>query len=606
MNQARQSFHFPPNQAPKVDGLAARVLELESQIDSNIPTTLWISDLHGEGDRFKSILKGRFGMLYQSLKEALPQLDELKIQYLAKLVRKRVYFYSSAADMDLGEVISCLSTTIKHKLDNVHYDFKRITLPEFRPYIQRLISDLSLPESLLNNPVIANRLITHLCHTIKQVLLDQIIVLGDIWDRGSQPDKIIRILSSNQFEPIVQLVYGNHDILWMGAAAGAESLVIEAMRITCRYDHFEMMERMDFDFSKLEAFACKTYPPELATGKFKAKTDKGRSMEKALAVIQFKLEDALIKRRPEYALESRLSVQLLAEILKKGETASINDTHFPTLDLDDPAKLTTEEAEIIQDLKKQFANNRKLKRLMRFFFEKGKTYHIHNNLLNIHALVPTTVEGEFESFLGHKGKALLDFIQESVFRAGQAYLKGEEPLAEDRDLFFYLWCGPKSPFFGKHAMKTLERYFMTDKESHKEISLHWKENLQKGDFKSKLLLEFNAMRVIYGHTPVDVTKGKRMASDDGIAINVDGGFAAAYYNRGHALVQTPHQLYGIILPTPDEMKEAELTHNSIPLAVELIDEFERPIRIKDTFRGQQLQKELQELNHELERLVERQ
>ncbi len=381
----------------------------------------------------------------------------------------------------------------------------------------------------------------------------------------------------------------------MGAASGNPSLIAEAMRITCRYDHFEFMERLTFDASCLADFAEATYPPERITGKIKAQTEKGRSMEKALAVIQFKLEEQTIKRFPEYEMESRLWLDRLAMMLKNGETDGLNDTHFPTLDLDNPSKLTNDEQRIIEDLVEQFRNNKKLKRLLSYLFTVGKTYSVHNNILNIHALVPSTSDGHFEEFLGLSGKALLDHIQTVIERVGARYIENKKQDPQDQALFFYLWCGPRSPFFGKHAMKTFERYFLTDKERHAERTLYWKQNLHSKQFKQKLLIEFGVRRVVYGHTPVNYLKGKHMASDDGVAINVDGGFAAAYYNRGHSLVQTPHQLYGIILPTPDEIQQAAERLESAPLDIELIDEFMQPMKIKDTPEGKGIMEERDQL-----------
>jgi fructose-1,6-bisphosphatase-3 len=379
--------------------------------------------------------------------------------------------------------------------------------------------------------------------------------------------------------------------------------VAEAMRITCRYDHFPMMERLGFDSSKLAAFAQRLYPVEKITGKFKAKTGRGRSMEKALAVIQFKLEEQTIKKFPEYEMESRLWLERLAAMLKEQDAAGLNDTHFPTIDLDDPARLTGEEQEIIDDLTYQFTHNAQIKRLLKYFFQKGKTYHIHNNFLNIHALVPSTKDGEFEEFLGCKGRNLLDFIQKTIERVGRRYLKGEPQAEEDQALFFYLWCGPKSPFFGKHAMKTFERYFLLDKQTHVERTLYWKKNLHTDQFKQKLKDEFGIQRVVYGHTPVDYTKGNQMASSDGVAINVDGGFAAAYYNRGHALVHTPYQVFGIILPTPEEMQEAAKKLESAPLDIELIDEFRQPMKVKDTVKGELLKRQSSALLKQIRELT---
>jgi fructose-1,6-bisphosphatase-3 len=579
-------------QVSEIDTLSHKLLELEHEINSNIPTTLWISDLHGEGDRFISILRGRFGMLYQTCKEALPAtFSSEKIQYLTKIIRKKQYFFDDMARMDMQDVILCLVQILKYKLTNVGTRPYEIFRPEFRNTINRLLSGLPVPNSIFEEPIISNRLISHISHTIRQVLLDRIQVLGDVFDRGPQPDKIIRILSSNAYRQMVDYVFGNHDILWMGAASGNGSLIAEALRITCRYDHFPFLQRLRIDTSLLEDFAQRTYPVELATGNFKAKTDKGRAMEKALSIIQFKLEEQTIHNFPQYEMESRLWLDKLAGLLESGKTEGLNDTHFPTIDLKNPGKLSDEEQLIIDDLVKQFTTNKRLKRLLHFFFTVGKTFHIQNNFLNIHALVPSTAEGEFEEFLGRKGKILLTFIQETIERVGKNYIEEREQMPEDQALFFYLWCGAKSPFFGKHAMKTFERYFLFDKNSHTERNLYWKDNMQTAAFKKRMQLEFGVQRVIFGHTPVNYKKGNPMSSEDGVAINVDGGFAAAYYNRGHSLVHTPHQLYGIILPTPDEIREAERKLESAPLDIELIDEFRHPMKIKDTIAGKKLQQE---------------
>ncbi|OEU50460.1 MAG: fructose 1,6-bisphosphatase [Desulfobulbaceae bacterium S5133MH15] len=600
-----KNHHAVKTQVHEIDKLAQKLLELEQQLNSNIPTTLWISDLHGEGDRFKSILRGRFGMLYQTCREALPAtFSSEKIQYLTKIIRKKHYIHNELIRMDMQDVILCLVEVLKYKMTNISNSANEIFLPEFRDTINRLLSGLPVPDPIFEEPIISNRLISHLSHTIRQVLLDRIQVLGDVFDRGPQPDKIIRILSSNAYKHMVDYVFGNHDILWMGAASGNPSLIAEALRITSRYDHFDFLTRLRFDFSLLADFAEHTYPVELATGNFKAKTDKGRSMEKALAIIQFKLEEQTIREYPQYDMKSRLWLNRLAKMLETGNVKGLNDTHFPTIDLNNPGKLSKEEQQIINDLIKQFTTNVRLKRLLHFFFTVGKTYHIQNNFLNIHALVPSTSEGQFEEFLGRKGKNLLTFIQETIERVGENYLANKKQARPDQALFFYLWCGPKSPFFGKHAMKTFERYFLTDKETHTERSLFWKDNMQTTAFKKLMLDEFGVQRVIFGHTPVNYKEGIAMASEDGIAINVDGGFAAAYYNRGHSLVHTPHQLYGLILPTPDEIKEAEKKLESAPLDIELIDEFRQPMKIRDTIVGKKLEQKRDEIMDRLRECAE--
>lgn len=595
---------FDHIRAGEIDDLAQRLLQLEAELNANIPTTLWISDLHGEGDRFKSILRGRFGVLYQTCREALPNtFASDKVQYLVRIIRKKQYIHDPDIKMDMQDVILCLAQVLKYKLTNVRNRMEDISMPEFQDTINRLLSDLPVPDPIFEEEIISARLISHLAFAIRNVLLDRIQVLGDVFDRGPQPDKIIRILSSTPYRRIVDYIFGNHDILWMGAAAGNKSLIAEAMRITCRYDHFAFMERLGFDISRLIEFAETTYPADQVKGNFKAETERGRAMEKALAIIQFKLEELTIIDFPEYEMEDRLWLDRLAQMLGNNDTDSLTDTFFPTINQTNPKELTSEELAVIDDLTHQFNTNRKLKRLLSYLFTVGKTYSMHNNMLNIHALVPSTDDGDFEEFLGRKGRALLDYIQTTIERVGRNYIDGKQQNARDQALFFYLWCGPRSPFFGKHAMKTFERYFIIDKKSHVERSLYWKQNLTSTTFKKRLLAEFGVKRVVYGHTPVNYLKGKHMASDDGVAINVDGGFAAAYYNRGHSLVHTPHQLYGIILPTPDEMKEAEQKLESAPLDIEIIDEFVNPMKLKDTIEGKNIREERDRLMQQIRKLA---
>ncbi len=594
-----------PGLVERIDQLSNRLLDLDLELNSNIPTTLWISDLHGEGDRFMSILRGRFGILYQTCREALPNtFSTEKIQYLTRIIRKQRYLREEDIKMDMQDVILCLVDILRYKTTNIRPDLERRFKPEFQGVINRLLAGLPVPDPVFEEPIVSQRLITHLAFAIRRILLDRIQVLGDVFDRGDQPDKILRILSSPSYRKGVDYVFGNHDILWMGAAAGCASLAVEAMRITCRYDHFSFLERLRFDTDRLAKFAAATYPADKITGRFKAKTELGRSLEKALAIIQFKLEEKTIRDFPQYEMESRLWLDRLAAMLKNNEPG-LNDTHFPTIDYDNPGQLSSEEAEIVEDLVRQFTTNRHLKRLLLYLFEEGETYHIQNNFLNIHALVPSTADGEFEEFLGRSGRGLLNFIQETIERVGRNYRDGLPQAPEDQALFFYLWCGPKSPFFGKHAMKTFERYFTTDKKLHEERTLYWHRNMKTAGFKKKMLDEFGVKRVIYGHTPVNYARGAHMASSDGVSINIDGGFASAYYNRGHSLVHTPYQLYGIILPTPQEIIDAERKLESAPLDIELIDEFPQPLKIKDTIAGKKLLAEREKIIAELHQLTEK-
>ncbi|MBN2038531.1 MAG: fructose-bisphosphatase class III [Spirochaetes bacterium] len=582
--------------------LIKELTEIETELESNIETTLWISDPHGAGERFVSILKGRFGLVWRACYEALPKtVSNDKIEHLGRIIRKEKYFTTDEITLERQDVISDLVKIIQYKINDIKY-FERVRFSinkDLKQILENLILNFPVPNIVFEDTLIADRVITSLSKIVKQVILGQIIVLGDVFDRGDEPDKILRILNKWDIKPIIKYVWGNHDILWMGAAAGNRSLIAEALRISVRYDNLDFLKRLGIDITNLKKFAEKLYPGEI-TGNFKAKIDISKKMEKTLAIIQFKLEEKTIKANPEFQMQPRLNLDNLTDLLKAKKLDGLTDTDFPTLDLDNPTKLTDEEKQVIDDLVIQFTKSSRIKSLMKFLFDHGKLYHINNYILNIHALIPCTEDGKFDSFLGKKGKELFDYIQDKVKNIGANYLEDKEQDSGELDLMFYLWCGPKSPFFGKHAMKTFERYFYKDKNTHKERLLFWKENIQKPSFMDLIMKEFGAQRIVYGHTPVDILKGEKIASPDGRAINIDGGFSEAYLSRGHSLIHTPYSLHAVILPTPDEILEARKKKEPAKLMIEPIDSFENPMKIKDTYRGKFLQKKRDELYSLLE------
>ncbi len=587
----------PSKSIASLNDIIRELTEIDFKLESNIETTMWISDPHGAGDRFVSILKGRFGLVWRVCYEALPKtFSTEKIEYLGRIIRKEKYFAGDIYAMERQDVIAALVKVVQYRVQNsLDFDTLRGNINrDLKTVLENMILNYQVPNIVYENDIIADRIIIALCKIIKHVILGNIIVLGDIFDRGDEPDKIVRILNHKDIRPYVRFVWGNHDILWMGAAAGNRSMIAEALRISFRYDNVDFITRLGIDCSRLIDFAQKLYPGEVK-GNFKAKKDISRKLEKTLAIIQFKLEEKTIRAHPEFGMESRLWLSRLAEMIRSGDIDGLTDTHFPTLNPEKPTELSQEEHLIIEDLALQFTGSPRLKALMRFFFEHGKMYHINNYILNIHALIPSTAEGVFEEFLGFRGKDLFEHIQNMVKRIGKNYFEGRPQNPDELAVMFYLWCGPRSPFFGKDAMKTFERYFFKDKATHKEKLLYWGENIKKKDFMDKITGEFRVRRIVYGHTPVDINKGEKIASPDGRAINIDGGFSEAYLNRGHALIHTPQSLYAIILPTPEEIRDARMKKESVRLLIETIDNFENPLKVKDTYTGKQLMKRRDEL-----------
>ena len=564
--------------------------EIETELERDIYTTMWISDPHGAGNRFVSILKGRFGLIFRTAQEALPKTFSVeKLEHLDLIIRKEKYVEPRGISLARQDAISSLVSIIRYKVqDTKDFDLIRSNINrDLKPIIENMILNFPIPNIVYENRIISDKVITALAKIVKQVILGQLVVLGDVFDRGDEPDKILRILSQKDIKPYVTFVWGNHDILWMGAAAGNRSLIAEALRISTRYDNLEFLERLGIDLSRLKEFSSRLYPGEIRAN-MKAKLDISKKLEKTLAIIQFKLEEETIKKYPQLEMESRLNLEKLAQILKTGDTDLLTDTDFPTLDLNDPVRLTDEEEDIINDLAEQFTRSPQIRRLMEYLFVEGKLYHVNNYIFNIHATIPSTPDGQFETLHGKKGKDLLDHIESSVKDVGRNYLEGNSQEPFQLALMFYLWCGPKSPFFGKDAMKTFERYFYRDKQTHREKTLYWEDNIKKKEFMDLIQQEFEAERVVYGHVPVNILEGGRIATPDGRAINIDGGFSEAYLSRGHSLIQTPYSLFAIILPTEAEIEEARKKKEPAKLMFEHIDTFETPKKIRDTFKGREL------------------
>jgi len=591
-------------QENQIDKIISELSRLEIKLEKDIDTTMWISDPHGAGKRFVSILKGRFGLVWRSAFEALPKTTPKEnIRHIERIIRKEHYLESENIRLDRQDIISSLVKIIRSKVNNIRdYNALQKKYPkDLESIIDNLLLDFHVPNLIYENNIIADKIISILTKIVKQVILGRLIVLGDVFDRGDEPDKIIRILASSKIQKYVRFVWGNHDILWMGAVAGNKPLIAEALRISIRYDNTKFLKRMNIDISKLENLAEKLYPAGVSCN-VKAKEEKSKKMEKTLAIIQLKLEEKIIKRHPEYEMDERLQLCKLAKLIKTNKTNSLTDTNFPTLNLKKPSKLSDEEKEVIDDLAKQFISSKPLHRLIKFLFEIGNLYYIYDYILNIHALVPSTKEGKLDTWLDKKGMDLFNFLNRKIKGVGQNYINHKKQNKNDLDLMFYLWCGPKSPFFGKNAMKTFERYFYKDKDSHKEEMLHWGKNIENEKFMNLLLKDFGVERIVYGHTPVNILKGQKIASPDGRAINIDGGFSDSYLSRGHSLINTPYSLFAIILPSQEEVISASKNKESVKLLFEEIVTYEKPKKFKDSYTGKIILKKRNELQKELEEL----
>jgi fructose-1,6-bisphosphatase-3 len=448
--------------------------------------------------------------------------------------------------------------------------------------------------------------------------------VGDIYDRG--PGAHI-IMDSLEKYHAVDIQWGNHDVLWMGAAAGCESCIANVIRISMRYANLETIEDgYGINLLPLATFAmdaykddpCDAFTPKVgADNPYKEKTIRLMAqMHKAIAMIQFKLEYDIIRRRPEFGMESRNlldKIDFERGVVRIGETEyPMKDMNFPTIDHNDPYRLTDEERELMDSLKVSFLNSEKLDRHIRLMYTKGSLYKICNSNLLYHASIPMTAEGEFKKVTiqgeTYSGRSLLDKIDQLV---REAYFLGESNKQREFavDFMWYLWCGPDSPLFDKDQMTTFERYFIADKATHKERKGAYYTLMSDEDICLKILHEFGIDKdehshIINGHIPVKTIKGETPIRANGRLLVIDGGFSKAYQPEtgiaGYTLVFNSYGLSLIQHQPFESTKKAIEEGRDIISSRMVLETTTQRMHVRDTDIGKELLTQIADLEKLLE------
>lgn len=453
-------------------------------------------------------------------------------------------------------------------------------------------------------------LIIGLSFTVQQLVVDHLHVVGDIYDRGPDPDKIMETLINYHS---VDIQWGNHDVLWIGAYAGSKVCLANLLRICARYNNLDIIEdAYGINLRPLLTLAEKYYDGTNDPFRPKHADDLGEEekaqitkIHQAIAMIQFKLEAPIIKRRPSFDMESRLVLEsidydnLTATLY--GKTYPLEHTCFQTVDPNDPTALTEEEQEVIDKLLLSVQQSEKLKRHMTFLMQKGKLYLPYNGNLLIHGCIPVNEDGEMESMeidgVKRYGRDLLDH-----FEAYVRYAFNHKDVGDDlaTDLVWYLWTGKYSSLFGKRAMTTFERYFIADKAAHKEIKNPYYYLREDVDMCKKMLKDFGLDpeqgRIINGHTPVKEIDGENPIKADGKMLVIDGGFSKAYQSTtGIAGYTLLYNSFGMQLVAHQHFnsKENVLRNGADELSVRRVvdKELERK-KIKDTNKCKAIQQEI--------------
>ena len=615
--------------------LATEIINLESILELPKGTEHFVSDLHGEYESFQHVLRNGSGNVRAKINDIFKdKLSQQEINDLAALVyypEEKLKLVKNNFD-SIGTLNIWYITTIQRLIDLITYCSSKYTrsklrkaLPEQYVYIiEELLyksnefhNKKPYYETLVNQIIELEQsddLIIGLSYTVQRLVVDHLHVVGDIYDRGPKPDKIMDTLINYHS---VDIQWGNHDVLWIGAYAGSKVCLANLLRICARYDNLDIIEdAYGINLRPLLTLAEKYYDAENPAFKPKKRPDKDVSLTKreesqitkihqAIAMIQFKLEMPIIKRRPSFEMEERLVLEKIDydnnEITIYNKTYPLKDTCFQTVNPNNPAELLAEEKEVMDKLLLSFQQSEKLRRHMSFLMRKGKLYLPYNGNLLIHGCIPVDENGEMESFEieGERlsGRELLDVFE---YHVRKAFDHKESTEDISTDLVWYLWPGKYSSLFGKRAMTTFERYFIEDKASHKEEKNPYYYLREDVDMIRKMLKDFGLNpdegRIINGHTPVKEIDGEDPIKANGKMLVIDGGFSKAYQSTtGIAGYTLLYNSFGMQLVAHKEFnrKEKVLSMGADELSVKrVVDEELQRKKIRDTNIGKQLQDQI--------------
>lgn len=542
-------------QYTNIEQVAEEIINLQAILNLPKGTELFLSDIHGEYGSFSHILNNGSGIIRNKIEDIFNnQITERDRRQLATLIyypeeklaliKKEVEDIKEWYSINLYRLIEVArEVSSKYTRSKVRkampkgFDYIIDELlhlqgcgPDKETYYKQIISSIIELDR-------ADEFIVAISNLIKRMAIDHLHVIGDIFDRGPNAKLVMDTLMN--FHSL-DIELGNHDILWMGAACGNKACIANVIRICSRYDNIDTLEDgYGINIRPLATFALETYKDDNCE-KFVPKVfDYNKyirsdeisiaKIHKAISIIQFKLEGQIIKEHPEYKMDGRLLLDKIdyekGTIQIDNKIYNLNDTNFPTVDYKNPYKLIKEEEEIINRLQESFKNSETLNKHISFLYSKASMYKCFNSNLLFHGCVPMEADGEFSKIevLGESisGKRYFDCIEKI---ANEAYF-GKENNKDAVDFMWYLWCGPKSPLFGKAKAATFERYFVEEKETHKEEKNPYFALIENEEICDKILKEFGLgtknSHIINGHVPVKEKDGESPIKANGKLLVID-------------------------------------------------------------------------------------
>ena len=618
---------------PSADKASAEIINLSAILNLPKGTEFFASDIHGEYEAFSHTLRNGSGSIRLKIDDVFgDSLSENEKRSLATLIyyprEKMELVLSQVDDAEAWYAVTLQRLVAVCKRAAQKYTRSRVrkALPkDFAYIIEELMTenrhgvDKQAYYAAIVDAVIrtdrGGALVEALCLLIQRLAIERLHIVGDIYDRGPYPHIIMDALMEHHS---LDIQWGNHDIVWMGASLGQRGCIAHVVRNCARYGNLSILEdAYGINVLPLASFALEAYKddPCVAFG-LKGNPDlppqeleMNVKIQKAMAVIQFKVEAQLIDENPGFGLEDRKLLDKIdyerGTVMLDGIEYELTDTVFPTVDPADPYRLTPEEEDVMQRLEQAFTGCEKLQRHMRFFLDAGSLYKICNGNLLFHACVPLNADGslmETEVFgETYKGRALYD-VMERYVRA--AFDDADPELAKrGRDLLWYMWLGEGSPLFAKSKMATFELYLIAEKEARKEVKNPFYSYLDDERVMGGIFEDFGmdpeTSRIVCGHVPVKVKDGEDPVKCGGRVLTIDGGFSKAYQPTtgiaGYTLISNS---YGFVLAAHEPLESMraavvnELDIHSSRKVVELVD---KRTLVADTDTGAELKRQIAEL-----------
>ncbi len=621
-----------------ISAASTEIINLEAILNLPKGTEHFVADLHGEHEAFRHILKNASGNIKRKVTEIFgTSLRGQEIRELCTLIyypeQKLEYIKASEKNLDdfynvtLHQLVRvCQTVSSKYTRSKVRKALPR----EFAYIIEELLHESPsdddkqayfnrIIETIISTGQ-ADSFIVAMCNVIQRLSIDQLHILGDIFDRGPGAHIIMDTLCNyGNFD----IQWGNHDALWMGAAAGNDCCIANVLRLSLRYGNMATLEDgYGINLVPLATFAmetygddaCDTFGPHLDNDDTTHNEKTRRliaQMHKAISIIQFKLEAAMIDRRPEWKMQDRKLLEYIdfdnKVFRRDGKEYAMKECNFPTVDPSDPYRLTQEEADLVKKLHHSFLVSDKLKKHVQCLFTHGCMYGVFNSNLLFHASLPLNSDGSLKEVdlngRRYKGRELMHRIG-MLMRS--AY-NDDTPIQERDfavDYYWYLWCGPDSPLFDKSRMATFERYFIADPETHREEKGYYYTLRDNEAVCDMILDEFGVggehRHIINGHVPVRINKGETPIRANGKLMVIDGGFAKAYHGTtgiaGYTLVFHSRGLQLVQHEPFTSAEEAIRNGTDIVSTIQLVELSQKRMRVRDTDKGRELLSQIDELS----------